>query len=272
METADKIFGLRAWGLYLYGSLAAYLPFFGILDIKSNLIEDVPKLILLSSSLLPVFVIFLLIKARYRIWYLTTDRLFIRALITTLLIIIISSLICGMSLIVRNDYEISFSLAAKYRNGIAEALLMAVICLTVSSTLFIAVLLKTLNLPGLPTQEFIKKQNVIRSNLKFILSSGIKEELLSGEEMKELQKKGKEIEKNMKEIENLSENYFAKKYMSSLLEHVNNFNQVLYEMIAPGSVDKELKWKKYIKQETSSDKNNKKSISVKEIFALKLGK
>lgn len=82
VATVDLYVGLRSWGLILYGALPASLAMLGFLDVKIGKVDDLFPF-LLPASALPVLLTFLLIRARQKEWYLTTDHLNLRSAITT---------------------------------------------------------------------------------------------------------------------------------------------------------------------------------------------
>src|SRR5438552_16300139 len=93
LELLDQLLGLRSWGLILYGALPASLSLLGILDVKVGSLDKLLPILLVS--LLPLSLTFLLIRARQRDWYLTTDYLNLRSSITTFLIVVSATLISG---------------------------------------------------------------------------------------------------------------------------------------------------------------------------------
>ena len=74
---ADQIFGLRAWGLILYGVLPSNLALLGLVKVDSSFQDKI--LHLLPALLLPVLVSYLLIRTRHQEWYLTRSLLAVRS-------------------------------------------------------------------------------------------------------------------------------------------------------------------------------------------------
>jgi hypothetical protein len=169
----DLIFGLRAWGLILYGALPANLALLGTLEVKLGKVDDL-KYFLIPVSLLPVFATFLLIRNRYKDWYLTTDFLKTRSAITTLVIVVCASLISGASGILHNKYVVTLHFWNRAGLiGIAEAYLFGISSLVITSTLFMTVLSKGSDLPGLPSSKFVELLAKIRSGLRQVQASPV---------------------------------------------------------------------------------------------------
>jgi len=168
----DNILGLRAWGLILYGVLPSNLAVLGIVDIK---IADTKYQLLLApllfASFLPVCITFLLVRNRHREWYLTDDYLNIRSAITTAVILVCAALVFGASGIIRGRYILTVS--GDYLVGVAESLIFAVASLVVTSTLFIGLLTKGGDLPGLPSSSVTSLIGSIRGKLRQIQASPI---------------------------------------------------------------------------------------------------
>jgi hypothetical protein len=166
----DQILGLRGWGLILYGSLPANLALLGALEVKLGDVAAVQKY-LIPVSFLPVFVTYLLIKNRQAAWFLTRDFLIARSLITTGLILILSTIISGASGVLRGRY--TFSGSGSRWLGTSEAYLFGVASLVITSTLFMTVLSKDSDLPGLPSSKFVELLREIRADLRKVKLSPI---------------------------------------------------------------------------------------------------
>ena len=173
IEVFDQTLGLRSWGLIIYGALPACLSLLGFLEIKVAL-NDKPGPILLVSFL-PLFVTFLLVRAREREWYLTNNHLNLRSAITTILIVLCATSISGAAGIIRQKYV--FSLANLTDRGhmmaMTESFLFGIASLVISSTLFATVLTKGAELPGLPSSAFVSAIAKIRQQLIAIQNSTV---------------------------------------------------------------------------------------------------
>lgn len=173
VTTLDHVLGVRSWGLILYGALPACLSLLGFLEIKVGLIEK--PLPILVFSLLPLFVTFLLVRARERAWYFTDNFLFVRSTITTLLIVLCASAIAGAVGIIRQKYVFSLTNLTDRAHMMAmtESFLFGVASLVLSSTLFATILTKDADLPGLPSSDFVKAVQKVRQQLIAIQNSNI---------------------------------------------------------------------------------------------------
>ena len=173
LDKLDQMFGLRAWGLVLYGALPASLSLLGFVDIK---LKPGNKLIpMLVVSLLPLIVTFLLVRARQKEWYFTTDYLNLRTTITTLLIVISSTIIAAASGVIRNEYDFwPLSLSNQSQQiALAESFLFGMASLVFSSSLFATILTKGADLPGLPASGFVSSIAKMRQQLIAIQNSPI---------------------------------------------------------------------------------------------------
>jgi hypothetical protein len=172
----DQVLGLRSWGLILYGALPACLSLLGFIEIKVGII-DRPILILLVSSL-PLFVTFLLVRAREREWYFTDNYLNVRSAVTTLLIVLCSTGISGAAGLIRHKYDFSPTnlLDQAHMSALTECFLFGVASLVISSTLFATILTKGADLPGLPSSAFVSAVGKIRQQLIALQTSPFWEE------------------------------------------------------------------------------------------------
>jgi hypothetical protein len=173
LDKLDQMFGLRAWGLVLYGALPASLSLLGIVEVKVAELHKIGPLIIVS--LLPVTVTFLLVRARQKEWYFTTDYLNLRSTVTTLLIVISAALIAGAAGIIRDKYAFAqFNLRDPNQvAAYAESFLFGMSSLVISSSIFAAILTKGADLPGLPASGFISSIAKIRQQLIAIQNSPI---------------------------------------------------------------------------------------------------
>ncbi|HEX8149311.1 MAG TPA: hypothetical protein VF591_19165 [Pyrinomonadaceae bacterium] len=176
LGAADRALGLRAWGLILYGALPANLALLGVLEVKlAKVAEPGVLFLLLSVSAVPLLLLFLLVRSRHREWYLTTDFLNLRSAAHALVILLLAALVFGLSGLVLKGYEFApralaacdpSKLAACWPlKGVVESFLFAVGSLVLSSTLFMSVMTKGGDLPGLPAGEFTRQLGAIRQKL-----------------------------------------------------------------------------------------------------------
>lgn len=105
---------------------------------------------------------------------MTTDLLKTRSAMTTLIIVVRASLISGASGVLHNKYVLTLNF---WNNAglmaIAESYLFGVSSLVITSTLFMTVLSKGGDLPGLPSVKFVELLGKIRSGLRQVKSSRI---------------------------------------------------------------------------------------------------
>ena len=167
----DQLLGLRAWGLILYGALPANLALLGV--VKIELAKAEPKF-LVAASIIPIVIIFLLIRSRHKEWYLTMDWLILRSLITTIAIVILASMITWVSGVLNNTYVPTscsllnfscWSLDTLFKQGLSDAYLKGIASLVVSSAGFMALITKTIDLPGVPSSAMVTKLNELRKAL-----------------------------------------------------------------------------------------------------------
>ncbi|MFL6275497.1 MAG: hypothetical protein ACJ74G_09815 [Blastocatellia bacterium] len=165
----DRLLGLRGWGLILYGALPANLALIGAIKVEMKPIANLP-LFLAMVVPLPIVMTYLLIRTRQKEWYLTADRLALRSAITTLLIILLASLITGAARLIQGDYV--FGWAHLFSKGhfitLGESFLFGIATLVVSSTLFMTILTKGSDLPGLPSTAFVSALGKVRQGLKHV--------------------------------------------------------------------------------------------------------
>lgn len=285
----DNIFCFRAWGLILYGALPSYLALLGVSKGKVEF-TDIDNLlrIFIFASILPIAITFLLIRARQRNWYLTTDFLNVRSFISTFVILILATLICGVSVIIHSDNQGESNIGLlEYikREGLgkiaSQAYLLAVVSLVISSTLFITVLTRNINLPGLPSDDFVKLLGKIRTNMRKIMSSKVWKEYFSLDD-NGLTKLAKEIKDDMDQAAVCTGNYIAKKSLDPIRKDVINLIEIFKEIKEGGSkVSKQIKWKIYFagpevisdhkKPSLPSEKEKKQIASLDRLRKLKLG-
>jgi len=169
----DHLVGIRAWGLVLYATLPANLALIGALKVEVKGTGDGwPALALL---VLPVVATFLLIRSRQREWYLSPLLLNSRSLIMTLLILFFSSTIYAGAQILTGHYVFTLAepFGAAQFTTIRESIFFGVACLVASSTLFMTLLTKDSNLPGLPRSDAGTSLAAVRSGLRLLQDHAI---------------------------------------------------------------------------------------------------
>lgn len=241
----DYVVGLRVWGLILYGALPANLALLGMLDVT---IGEVDKLfsyfIFIPVSILPLLLTFLLIRTRHKEWYLTTDFLNLRSAISTMLILVSASLISGASGIIHGKY------ASLHLTAIAESFLIGVGSLVITSTLFITVLTKNTNLPGLPSSSFVELLAGIRGKIRQIQASLIWKEYNpqgSDQMTKSVQSLANEIKNEFEKVDAHQGNKLAKQRLRHIRFDSKDLIEAVTEILGGGeSVKlKEHRWKVY---------------------------
>lgn len=184
----DRVLGLRAWGLIMYGALPANLILLsGIL--KPEKVEKLEVktadsffFLFLAVSLLPLCLMFLLLRNRHQEWYLTTTWLARRSAITTLLIVICASLIAGAGGVIQGRYVLKPPALwdRACLNGVIESYLFGIGSLVLSSTLFMSIMGKSSDLPGLPSTGFTNALAKIRGGVRQIQGANIWHEFSAG--------------------------------------------------------------------------------------------
>ena len=92
----DEVLGIRGWWLILYGILPANLSLLG-LGTKIDFSENLEKFVLVLLLLIPFFIGYQYTSKKFRSWYLTKKRHHIRCAIITVIILVLSTLICSIS-------------------------------------------------------------------------------------------------------------------------------------------------------------------------------
>lgn len=162
LDWIDQNTGLtRSWGLVLYASLPSCLAIIDVLEIKITEFEFGFEHVLFS--VIPISVLYVLIHNKYHGWFIDLDKIHLRTLISLIIILLISTSICGLSLLVKGEYQLNLS--SQGFIGVGKSYLMAISSLVLSSVLFLASLTKSSNLPGLPHSKMSNFIESIRSRL-----------------------------------------------------------------------------------------------------------
>ena len=169
----DYQLGLRGWGLVIYGVLPASLATLGarvpILPGESR--ELVFALAVLGVA--PLAVLYLLIRQRLAHWYLSPDYLGSRSAVTTALIFLLSSAVCGAAGLANGEYVILparqwLSLGPDGPwPAIGKSSLLGLVVLVGSSTLFLIAVKDVGGLPALPSKQFVERLRSLRDALIF---------------------------------------------------------------------------------------------------------
>jgi hypothetical protein len=178
----DYVFGLRAFGLVIYGALPASLGALGAFKAPDQSVLDskigaaaIPYIS--CVALIPVLLTFVLVRQRLANWYLLPAYLNARAAVITGGIILVSSLVVLANGLLVGTYELgSFShwrslpLLEKIKPAM-ECLLLSFAYLVGSSTLFLTVVKEDSSLPLLPGKQEVENIASLRASLKDAVSS-----------------------------------------------------------------------------------------------------
>lgn len=279
----DLLFGFRAFGLILFSLLPSNLALIGSLQVKIGSLDKFPPIIVVLSSSIPILAIFFLIRNKHKEWYLDKSLLNIRSGVHTLLILVLSTVICGISGVINGRYtfeiqdtflklpystfEISNSLEWSKTLPVVESFLLAIVSLVLSSTLFLAVLTKEGNFPLLPSAEFVESLKNVKIDIQKLQRDKLWEEAYTNEEEYD-----RLIELSRRIIEGLRKsgdlNFFAKGLLKSDEENMTHFLESLEDIKSncnrSGIRDK---WREYFKK---NSKDNK-LVYIDKIKKLKVG-
>jgi len=165
---SDQMLGLRASALLLYGALPANLALLGVLELKTYPFGG-NSYVILIACFLPVLLTFLLIRNRHKDWYLSRENLTSRSLLATGVVIGLASLISGAAGVLRGTY--TPSLSAMSLHAMTNCLLTGVASLVLTSTLFLTIITKGADVPGLPSTQLVTDLSKIRQDLILIQAS-----------------------------------------------------------------------------------------------------
>jgi hypothetical protein len=178
----DYVMGLRAFGLVIYGALPASLGALGAFKPPDQSVLDskigVAAFPYISCvALIPVLLTFVLVRQRLANWYLLPAYLNTRAVVITLGIILVSSIVVLANGLLVGTYELgSFAhwKALPWLEKIKpamECLLLSFAYLVGSSTLFLTVVKEDGSLPLLPGKQEIENLASLRASLRAAISS-----------------------------------------------------------------------------------------------------
>src|ERR1051326_7285094 len=178
----DYLLGLRAFGLIVYGALPASLGALGafktpdqsVLDSKIGVSAIIPISVV---ALIPVVLTFALVRQRLANWYLLPVYLNVRAVVITVGIILISSVVVFATGFLVGTYQLipvstwkNLSVLEKLRPAL-ECLLLSFAYLVGSSTLFLTVVKEDGSLPLLPAKQEVDDLRSLRASLKEALTN-----------------------------------------------------------------------------------------------------
>ncbi len=273
----DNLFGLRAWGLILYGVLPANLALLGVLQVKVSKILNELLPYFLVASILPILLTFLLIRAKHKEWYITVDFLNIRATFATVLILLFATIVCGASGIIQGKYKFYLpGWTGDDLKAIAESFLMAVVTLVVSSTFFITALTKNANLPGLPTTDFVGQMTKIRNNMRALKNSKFWTKYMDSDYVEtdnRLIDLAKGIGTDMELATTHTGNSLARKSIEPIKKDITNLINVLQEIQSSSGEDfKKKLWRIYFEDPKKLSENEKirRSSNSEKLYSLEM--
>ena len=280
----DKFFGIRAFGLIFYGVLPSILFLIGVLEVKIyNIIESAQFFIIIPIILITIF-IFSLIRNRLKGFYLTTDFLNIRSFMITVITLLISTVIFGLSGVLQGRYV--FVIPNNLNEGMDllksgpnfEPFLLAIASLLIASTLFFTVVTKEVNLPALPPVKFVKLVIEVQDNMKLLKNDPIWKEYVSMEDDK-LIKLANKIEYLLSQAINIKISFNFQKSLKPVHDDIVNFINALESV--KHNANEQLKkktWEIYFAniislspdQKMRRERNNEICNSINRIKGLKL--
>lgn len=269
----------RFW-LIFYGVIPSILALFSPLEEYINRINEQFIFIYIAASILLIFLIFILIRTRYREWYLNTDSIGSFSASTTIIILILAMLVIGTSGIVHNRYSIGIPHSWSWNDWMAiiESFIFAVINLVISSTFFMVVLMMERNVHGLPSIDFIKLMAKLRNNMRNMKSNKIWVEYISLDD--ELINSAEKNKSDLNQAIICTENCPVKKSLKIMHTDVTNLIEILKEIKSSGNaVSKQIIWNIYFAEMgTLSDDekirrfhNKDKCASIERLKKLKIG-
>src|ERR1041384_1214291 len=180
----DHLFGLRAYGLVVYGALPASLGALGAFKppdqaTLSSRIGFAALPYICAVALIPVVLTYVLVRQRLANWYLLRDYLWVRAVAITTAIIAVSSLVCAANGLLLGTFRwvgIRGWWTTPFHDKawpIGVCLLLSFAYLVGSSTLFLTVVKEDGNLPLLPSRDEVDNVAGLRQSLRDISTSEI---------------------------------------------------------------------------------------------------
>lgn len=277
----DKIFGIRGWGLILYGTLPSNLALLGALNVEIAQIDKLSPILILLASILPIYTIFILIRDLQKKWYLSEDYLKFRSVTITTIIILLATIISMISGIIHGRYVFTITNSFDFSSwtAVTESFIMAVISLVISSTFFVTTISKETDLPGLPPTYFVNLIEKLHEDMMQIKSSKIwNDSFLTNEDYDKIIIKATAIKTNLKKITVSRGNHIAKKSLQQTYNDVVNLISVIEEIKeASDNSTKQYTWEIYFDTPKTPDQKNRllrnkeKAKSIENLRKLNLG-
>jgi hypothetical protein len=267
---ADHILGLRGLALIFYGALPANLAVIGALKLEPK--DTAPSWPILGLLVLPVVITSLLIRNRQKEWYVSAAFLNVRCVLTTLLILVCSIAIYDAAQMARG----SFTWSALWplwtvQSSIAlrESILFGVLSLMVSSTLFMTLLTKGGELPGLPSSQALTALAAIRQGLRTVQKDPIWRECPAGE-MSDIAKTVESLVKELDGRGTLGLASFARDSLEPLAAAVKDLEKVVEELGDLPDVLRLPSWKVYFapKEELTKPEKDERQAAARRFNSL----
>lgn len=176
--TLDYVIGFRAWGLILYGALPSSLAALDILRVPEVDTQSGGQVLAtVLMMLIPLVVLWLLVRQRLSSWYLMSDFAFTRILSVTLGISAISIAISVSAGLSDGTYafpwsdEWSLAKSSEQWSWLLDASLSSTMALIVTSALFITAIKEGGGLPGLPSAQAVAKLVELKNSLTAVQAS-----------------------------------------------------------------------------------------------------
>ena len=228
----DKIFGIRALGIVLYGAMSSIFFLLWNLEVEKYQINENAHFFIMMLIFAVITFIVLLIRYRLKGFYLTTEYLTIRSIMITTITLSISTVIFELSGVLQGKYVFVIphnwneSLDLLKSGSSYEPFLLAVTSLFMASPLFIIVITKKVDLPALPPSNFIKLIIEIQGDIKLLKNNPIWKEDVSMEDDQLIDLANK-IEKSLDSAINIKINFNLQKSLKPIHDDMINFSDML---------------------------------------------
>lgn len=248
---SDQMLGLRASALLLYGALPANLALLGVLELKTYPFGG-NSYVILIACFLPVLLTFLLIRNRHKDWYLSRENLTSRSLLATGVVIGLASLISGAAGVLRGTY--TPSLSAMSLHAMTNCLLTGVASLVLTSTLFLTIITKGADVPGLPSTQLVTDLSKIRQDL-ILIQASLRTTRNEGRtpktgELNELQTRAKSVQQKIEETCANPGSWFAHRSLDPVKYGASCLQDAVGQIVAAqGEEMKIITWQKYFDEE-----------------------
>jgi hypothetical protein len=254
----DKLIGIRAIGIIFYGALPSYLALVGLLNIKIEEVDSFSSSIssILLVSTIPLALTFILVRNQYKGWYLTSDYLNERSVFTTFTILLLATIISGISGIIHNKYIFGIPNSWNECEAILESFIVGIFSLVVSSTFIIKSLTKEISLPGLPSIEFSSTMKTLHKDFKKLMKADAWKNFTSLNT--EFISLVNSVDEEMNKILNLESDFLAKKSIKPVHDDVKNLRKVIDLINRKGCFEtKKNVWKIFFEDEENLGKKEK---------------